>query len=80
MSQLVAGWLGHTDTKPPTWETYTYAQSWQPKVEAFRESDVAILATGFPCRAQVRRHQLEDQHPVSALGEVLASAADRQQA
>ena len=76
----MAGTYGHEAANVET-SKQIYAQSWQPKVETSLESDVEILATGFSCRAQVKRYSNQRiQHPVSALNEVLASAADRQQA
>lgn len=76
----MAGTYGHEVANVET-SNRIYAQSWQPKVEACRENGVEILATGYSCRAQVRRYSNQRiHHPVSALGEVLASAADRQQA
>ncbi len=76
----MAGTYGHEAANVET-SKRIYAQSWQPKVEACRENGVEILATGYSCRAQVRRYSNQRiHHPVSALGEVLASAADRQQA
>ena len=76
----MAGTYGHEVANVET-SNRIYAQSWQPKVEACRENGIEILATGYSCRAQVRRYSNQRiHHPVSALGEVLASAADRQQA
>ncbi len=76
----MAGTYGHEVANVET-SKQIYAQSWQPKVEAFRENEIEILATGYSCRSQVRRYSNQKiHHPVSALVEVLASAADRQQA
>ena len=63
----MAGTYGHEAANVET-SKQIYAQSWQPKVEAYGESDIEILATGYSCRAQVRRYSNQRiHHPVSAL-------------
>ena len=76
----MAGTYGHESANVET-SKQIYAQSWQPRVEAYGETNIEILATGYSCRSQVRRYSNQRiHHPVSALVEVLASVADRQQA
>ena len=76
----MAGTYGHESANVET-SKQIYAQSWQPKVKACGETNIEILATGYSCRSQVRRYSNQIiHHPVSVLVEVLACAADRQQA
>ena len=52
-----------------------FKMSWQPKLTELNERGLSALATGYSCRAQVKRmNQPQALHPLSWLAEALANA------
>jgi Fe-S oxidoreductase len=64
----MAGTYGH-ETEHLNQSKVIYQQSWQSKVELYRQR---ILATGYSCRTQVKRlEKTQLRHPIQVLLEKL---------
>lgn len=67
----MAGTWGHL-SENETQSAQVFQQSWQPVLNAAKDSDQTLLATGFSCRCQAKNHAQQSLlHPISYLRRLL---------